>query len=289
MIKVNDPVYGTFELPALFDELLNTAAIQRLGKIHHSGAIFLVNPEITHTRLEHSIGVMLLIRVLGGSELEQVAGLVHDISHTVFSHVGDYIFDNAEETYHEQLFESVIKASEIPVILEKYGYHIDQLINGSFELLEQPLPHLCADRLDYTLRDSIHAKLITRQHARSFINTISTQDGKIVVNGATNAAWINHTFERLNKDFFNAPLYVYANQHLALIIRNFLKTGEIKETDLLKDDTFILNKIRSSTYGFEAIKGIKQHRDYPKFLKKGPSLKIKSRYLIASVAEEQLK
>ncbi|HEY0175824.1 MAG TPA: HD domain-containing protein, partial [Pedobacter sp.] len=92
MIKVNDPIYGTFELPEIFDDLLNSKAMQRLGKIHHSGAVFLVNPDICHTRLEHSIGVMLLIRMLGGTELEQIAGLLHDISHTAFSHVGDYVF-----------------------------------------------------------------------------------------------------------------------------------------------------------------------------------------------------
>lgn len=285
MIKVNDLIYGSFELPQIFDDLLNSKAVQRLGKIHHSGAIFLVNPEIAHTRLEHSIGVMLLIRLLGGTELEQIAGLLHDISHTTFSHVGDYIFGNLEETYHEQLYESVLRASDVPLILEKHGYSIDLLLGGNFSILEQPLPYLCADRVDYTLRDSIHARLITRQHARSFINTITLQDDQIVVKGIENADWVNHTFERLNKEFFNAPLYIYANQQLALVIRNFLKTGEIKEADLLKDDTFLLNKIRSTAYGYEAIKGIRQHKDFAKFLKKGASIKIKERYLMAPVAE----
>lgn len=284
MIKVNDLIYGTFELPGIFEDLIHTQAVQRLGKIHHSGAIFLVNPAIAHTRLEHSIGVMLLIRLLGGTELEQIAGLLHDISHTTFSHVGDYIFDNKEETYHELLYEKVLMASDIPAVLKKHGYDVCQLLQGRFPILEQPLPYLCADRVDYTLRDSIHARLITRQHARSFVHTITLQEDKIVVKGTENADWINHTFERLNKELFNAPLYVYANQELALIIRNYLKTGEIREEDLLKDDTYMLNKIRSTSYGYEAIKGIRQHRDFARFLKKGATLKIKERYLMAAVA-----
>lgn len=283
MIKVNDPIYGTFELPGIFDDLLNSKAVQRLDKIHHSGAIFLVNPAIRHTRLEHSIGVMLLIRMLGGTELEQIAGLLHDISHTAFSHVGDYVFDNIEETYHEQLYGAVIKGSDIPGILKKHGYQLEHLMKGSFSLLEQPLPDLCADRLDYTLRDSMHAKLITRQHARSFINHITIQDDKIVVKGEANAEWINHTFERLNRDLFNAPLYVYANQQLALLIREFLDKGEIEEKDLFRDDTYLLNKMRSTPHGVEAIKAIKQHKDYDKFLKKGASLSIKPRYLKAAI------
>jgi HD superfamily phosphohydrolase len=284
MIKVSDPIYGTFELPSIFDDLLHSKAVQRLGKIHHSGAIFLVNPEICHTRLEHSIGVMLLIRTLGGTELEQIAGLLHDVSHTAFSHVGDYVFDNKEETYHEQLFVSVLKGSDIPLILEKHGYHLDQLLQGGFPILEQPLPHLCADRLDYTLRDAMHARLITRGDARAFVSTVTLQEEKIVVKDEVNATWIDHIFVRLNKEVYNAPLYVYANQQLSLLIREFLTKGEIRESDLLKDDTFLLNKIRSTAHGFEAVKAIRQQKDYPRFLKKGASLRIKERFLKARVS-----
>lgn len=283
MIKVNDPIYGTVELPQIFEDLLNSKALNRLKKIHHSGAIFLVNPAICHSRLEHSIGVMLLIRFLGGSELEQVAGLLHDLSHTAFSHVSDYIFDNKEETYHEQLFESTLNGSEIPAILQNYGIDAGQILNGNFTILEQPLPLLCADRLDYTLRDAMHAKLISRSEAKSFLQSIVLQDGKIAVKNQQSAEWINQLFERINHEIYNAPLYVYANQELALLIKEFLRNGEIKETDLQKDDTFMLNKIRSIPYGFEAIKAIKQQKGYARFLKKGPSLKIKDRQLKAVV------
>lgn len=283
MIKVNDPIYGTFELPQVFEDLLQTTAVRRLEGIHHSGAIFLVNPDLSHNRLSHSIGVMLLIRILGGTELEQIAGLLHDLSHTAFSHVGDYVFDYKEEDYHEQQFESVLLSSEIPVILEKHGYTPAQLLDGNFTILEQPLPLLCADRLDYTLRDAMHARLITRQHAQSFLNAVILQEGMMVVKSGEYADWINHIFKRLNKEVFNAPLYVYANQQLAMLIRDFLKKGWIVEKDLMKDDTFLLNKIRSSASGYEAIKAIKQHTGYHEFLKKGAHISIKSRHLMAPV------
>lgn len=281
MIKVNDPIYGTFELPPIFEDLLNSKAVQRLAGIHHSGAIFLVNPKICHTRLEHSIGVMLLIRIMGGTELEQIAGLLHDISHTAFSHVGDYVFDNEEENYHEQLFESVLRNTTIADILEKYGYRLEQILSGSFSILEQPLPHLCADRLDYTLRDAMHAGIISRQEAKSFLHAITLNQGTIYVKNTTQAAWINTVFERLNREVFNAPLYVYANQQLAFLIRTSLEKDQISESDLLKDDTFLLNKLRSTTQGFEAIKAIKMHKGYAGFLKKGSSIKIKARQLNA--------
>jgi HD superfamily phosphohydrolase len=281
MIQLNDILYGNVELPAIFGDLLNTGTLKRLGGVHQSGAIFLVNPDLSHSRLEHSIGVMLLIKTLGGSELEQIAGLLHDVSHTAFSHVGDYVFENGEENYHEQIYAEVLLNSELPTILLKYGYHIDQILNGVFPILEQPLPHLCADRLDYTLRDALHGGLITRYSARQFLQHIKLQNGQIVVTDEGKADWINDTFKRLNDDLFNLPLYVYANQELASIIRGFLKSGFIKESDLLKDDTFLLNKIRSTNAGYEAIKAIKLHKGYTNFLKKGSALKIKPRKLKA--------
>nr|WP_121272741.1 HD domain-containing protein [Pedobacter schmidteae] len=281
MILINDILYGNVELPAVFDNLLNTDALRRLAGVHQSGAIFLVNPDMSHSRLEHSIGAMLLIRKLGGTELEQIAGLLHDVSHTAFSHVGDYVFENGEENYHEQVYAEVIMNSEIPDVLRKHGYHIDEILNGEFSILEQPQPHLCADRLDYTLRDALHGGLITRYSARLFLQYVTLRQGQIVVTDEEQADWIDHTFKRLNNEIFNLPLHVYANSELAVIIRDLLNSGFLKESDLFKDDTFLLNKIRSTNTGYEAIKAIKLHKGYTTFLRKGSNLKIKPRRLKA--------
>lgn len=284
MIKVSDLLYGNVELPVVFEDLLATSAMKRLAGIHQSGAIFLVNPDLSHSRLEHSIGVMLLIRMLGGTELEQIAGLLHDASHTAFSHVGDYVFRNREEDYHEEMFAEIMMGSEVPEVLVRHGYQLDQILDGTFPILEQPLPELCADRLDYTLRDGLHAGLITRQDAKLFLKHIRLQEGKIVVTDAAQVEWINHLFERLNKEVFNLPLHLYANQQMAVLIRDFLNNGFLTEADLFKDDTFLLNKIRSAALGYEAIKAIKQQKGYAAFLKKGSGLKTKLRNLKAMLS-----
>lgn len=85
-----DLLYGAVELPEAITTLLHTPPIQRLRGIHQGGAIVLANPTINHTRFDHSVGVMLLIRRLGGSLREQLAGLLHDVSHTAFSHLITY-------------------------------------------------------------------------------------------------------------------------------------------------------------------------------------------------------
>src|SRR5579872_5841205 len=88
---VHDDVYGTYNIhePVLID-LLQSSAVTRLKGIHQGGSAYLVMKRRDNTRFEHSVGVMSLIRCLGGSLHEQIAGLLHDVSHTAFSHVVDY-------------------------------------------------------------------------------------------------------------------------------------------------------------------------------------------------------
>ncbi|MDN3588776.1 HD domain-containing protein [Pedobacter aquatilis] len=281
MIQVNDFLYGKIDLPEIFDNLLNTEALKRLAGVHQSGAIYLVNPDICHSRLEHAIGVMMLIRKLGGSELEQIAGLLHDISHTAFSHVGDYVFDNTDEDYHEKVFAEILYNSEIPDVLLKYGYNANQIIYGEFNILEQPLPSLCADRLDYTLRDSFYAGLISRQRILTFLKSIELKDGKIAINSEDEVLWINQIFKRLNDEVFNLPLYLFANGKMAELIKFFLKKGILTEKDLFKTDTLLLNKIRSNYFGYETIKSIKQLKGFSEFIRHGAVPKVKTRTLNA--------
>ncbi|WP_421939128.1 HD domain-containing protein [Pedobacter sp.] len=279
MAQVNDFLYGTMELPQVFEDLLATAAMKRLAGIHQSGAIFLVNPDICHSRLEHAIGVTMLINWLGGSELEQIAGLLHDVSHTAFSHVGDYVFENLAEDFHEQVFEEVIVQSEIPKVLQQHGYDIQQIFQGKFDILEQPLPALCADRLDYTLRDAIHGGIISRQRARTFLKAITLKKGKIEIINQEEVLWINDVFKRLNNEVFKLPLHLYANGKMAALIKELMEKGLLNKADLFKTDTLLLNKIRSSTSGYEAVKAIKQLRGFSEFMKYGAVPQVKTRNL----------
>jgi len=281
MIQFNDFLYGKMYLPEVFSDLLKTDALKRLAGVHQSGAIFLVNPDICHSRLEHAVGVTMLIRMLGGSELEQIAGLLHDISHTAFSHVGDYVFDNTDEDYHEKVFAEILCKSEVPDVLLKHGYNVNQILYGTFDILEQALPALCADRLDYTLRDGVHGGIISRQRARQFLTAIVLKDGKIAVNTEIEATWINEAFEKLNNEVFKLPLHLYANGKMAELIKKFLNKGILVESDLFKTDTMLLNKIRTSYEGYKAIKSIKQLKGLDEFIRHGAVPKIKKRTLNA--------
>lgn len=245
-MQVTDVLYGTASVAPVVAELLVLPALQRLGRIHQGGGVFLVTPALQHTRLEHSIGVMLLLRRLGASEFEQVAGLVHDVSHTAFSHVVDYVLGNAAEDYHEQILEQVVATSGLAPVLQRYGYHLADILSATFPLLEQPLPRLCADRLDYTLRDLFYAGMLSHSEIQAFLATLTVTGNRIVVTSAAAARWIQHQYARLVNEFFHRPDLVFANHTLATILQQAIQAGVLSEADFLRDDQQVLDALQQA-------------------------------------------
>src|SRR5271170_653561 len=98
--------YGTFVVtePVLL-ELFDSESLARLKKIHQYGVNYFVKKGSPwYSRYEHSVGVWALLRRFGASLEEQVAGLLHDLSHTVFSHVGDLVFKR-ESAYTSSVYQ----------------------------------------------------------------------------------------------------------------------------------------------------------------------------------------
>ena len=154
---INDRIYGTTKIqePVLID-LIDSYPLQRLKGINQAGASQYAIKGKDVTRYEHSLGVMILLKKLNASLEEQIAGLLHDTPHTAFSHVIDFVFKSKNHDFHEKFHEEIITNSEIPTILKEYGFDTERFFNESnFPLLEKPLPDLCADRIDYTLRDLV--------------------------------------------------------------------------------------------------------------------------------------
>ncbi|MGO0062490.1 HD domain-containing protein [Brevibacillus fluminis] len=246
-MKLYDELYGQFEVEDVLAEIIHTKTIQRLKNIHQAGAAYLVNNEWNVTRYDHSLGVMLLIRKLGGTIEEQIAGLLHDVSHTAFSHVVDFVFDNKEQNYHETIFENVVMNSEIPAIVASYDFTIDDILNmDKWSILEQPLPKLCADRLDYTLRDMYYYFRATQEEVATFLDSLKMVNGEICVSSVEMAEWFTATYYKLVIDYFLSPRNVFSYHLLATIITLAFKKGVLHPDQLLLDDPAVLGIMKSS-------------------------------------------
>ncbi|KON87858.1 hypothetical protein AF332_14165 [Sporosarcina globispora] len=245
---IKDEIYGVYKLEKVLDELISSKPVQRLKGVHQGGASFLVNEKWNVTRYEHSIGVMLLIRRFGGSVEEQIAGLLHDVSHTAFSHVIDGVLKNEAEDYHEHIFERVVLESEIPAILKRHHINYEHILfdDSQWTLLEQPAPELCADRLDYTLRDMYRYGYISLEEAQNFLGQLTVVDGRIYISDIGAAEWFVKTYYKEVIDFFMDPLNIFANDSLAKVIKKSLEKNLLHLNDLLGQDEEVLVKIKQS-------------------------------------------
>lgn len=245
---VEDPVLGRHAVvePLLVD-LLATRAVRRLQGVHQAGAAYLVRSGRDASRHEHAVGVMLLLNRFGASLAEQAAGLIHDVSHTAFSHVADQVFDNRNESYHDQLFAELVLGSEIAAVFERHAIVLETVLDvHRWPLLERPLPDLCADRLDYTLRDLWHVGWINHDEIQSFLAALAVHDGQFVVTDLAAAVWFTEQYHRAVTELFMHPLELYANRRLADAIQAALHSRVLTSTDLLLEDTDVLDKLRAA-------------------------------------------
>ncbi len=251
MQRINDPVYGQagIDEPVLL-ELLQAAPIERLRGIHQAGASYLVRERGREvSRYDHCVGVMLLIRLLGGSVSEQVAGLLHDVSHTAFSHVIDYALERWSEDYHEQCFERLVNQSVLSEILHQHGMSsISLFAPEHWPLLEQPAPDLCADRIDYTLRELLSHQLITQSQIQSFLSALAIHEGKIVTRDGEAALWFTQIYAQLVGEIFMDPLETFANYQLAEALRVALQEGILQEKDLFLEDAQVLHLLSTADH-----------------------------------------
>ncbi len=242
---LHDPIYGSIMLdqPLLLD-LYHTQAVQRLAHIYQGGVTAFIRPERDATRLEHSLGVLAVLQRLGASLEEQAAGLLHDVPHTAFSHVIDFVFPNAEHTYHETHRDEVIAASDLPTCLAHYGLDWRHITNAdAYSLLEQPLPALCADRLDYFLRDGLALRLFSLTAAHALLESLCVLEGRIVLTDLAAARWLGEAFIAADDTIWCSVQEVGWYACMAEALRAALEVQMLNPSDLTGTDEALMTRL----------------------------------------------
>lgn len=244
-MKIDDRVYGEKEIEKqVILDLINSDPVQRLKKVHQAGPQPFFMDKKAMTRYEHSIGVFLLLRDHGAGIEEQIAGLLHDVPHTAFSHTADFVFDTEDHEYHDRFLEKVVRDSEIPEILERHGLDLEYILDEeNFGLLERDAPDLCADRIDYFLRDS---KSYGGWNVEKFVKSLTTHDGMFVLDNPEIAVEFAEKYAEADEKWWANPKEVVVIKIFAQALRKAIETGVMEEEELFKNDEEVLEKLRRS-------------------------------------------
>lgn len=254
-MKYTDRVYGEFEItePVIL-EIINGPSLQRLKGIDQAGYRPLwAKPDIKvgkydHTRFAHSLGVYFLLRKYGASLEEQIAGLIHDVSHSAFSHCIDYVLDSGSETEHDHqdnLFDDFIRKTEIPDIIKKYGLDLEYILDDeNFPLKEKGLPDLCADRVDYSLKTAVIFSELNEKDKGYFLENLDTENNNWVFKNFESAKKYAELFLRLNQVYYAGLSSAIMFRAVGDCLKYALQKGYISEADLYTTDKIVLEKIK---------------------------------------------
>ncbi|MBI3290728.1 HD domain-containing protein [Candidatus Falkowbacteria bacterium] len=246
---IKHKIYGRAEItePVLI-ELINSPALQRLKKIEQHGTwqVHKTWKKSNYfSRYTHSVGVMLLLRKFDASIAEQLHGLLHDVSHTVFSHVADFLFgkDPGKHDYQDSRLKKAFELQGINKILKKYGFSPPEfLADKYFPLAERKLPDLCADRIDYTLSDP-WAKAFYGADPKKILKNLTVYGNQFAFKSRRWAKEFARLYESHNRNNWCNPLQIAIFTISAQILREALNKKILAKEELYTTDDYVLKKL----------------------------------------------
>ncbi len=223
---IHDAIHGSFKFEGPTLKILDAPEMQRLNGIKQLGLGYLVFPGANHTRLEHSIGVGHVAGKMGEAlklpkiEIEtlKVAGMLHDLGHSPFSHTLEYLLHEKTKMDHMDITTKIIRGEidllegleiegreRIHEIISDYGIDIDtvcKMILGKTDekyslstyegqayfgaeknyLVNMISGPLDADQIDYLLRDAHYTGVAHGMiDVYRILNTLKIRNGELMI------------------------------------------------------------------------------------------------------------
>lgn len=148
--KILSPDY-----PDFLDKYINLPLLQRLkgiGLLCGTDWTALYKNRLYYSRLDHSKGVALIIWHFTHDKAQTIAGLLHDVSTPVFSHVSDFRKGDAlTQTATEAPNAAMIRNdAQLLKLLTDDGLTVEQVEDyHQYPIADNEIPQLSADRLEY--------------------------------------------------------------------------------------------------------------------------------------------
>lgn len=275
-MKYFDPIYDEIEIDEIaILEIFNSNFFQRLKDIKQGGYnyenLFFGRTLQQGNRFEHSVGCYILVKKFGAKLEERIAALIHDVSHTVFSHCVDYALSDLPEKqdFQDNAFLKYVAKTDIPNILKKYNLDLDYILNeDNFSLQENKLPDICADRLDYSLRDFIRYVGKEKKLCKYFVENLIVHNGSFVFKNKESALSFAKCFMELNKTYYSGKetaVMFFTNSNY---IKYALNKSFIEYDDLFLTESFVIDKINKNLENDSVLNNlwIQMNSDMSKFV-----------------------
>jgi HD superfamily phosphohydrolase len=225
--------------------------MQRLKGIDQSGPPRYFGPKLpAFSRYDHSIGVLVLLQRAKAPFEELVAGILHDSSYTAFSHVCDFLFAGGSimkytEVGYQDFSHVKFLEKHAKTLARSVGLSVSDLSTDNKPRLEQKLPDMCADRIQYNIHTGVILGRISQNEAAAIVQNLGYRDGKWFFTDPVLAKKFAKLSLHFTRHFWGAPWNVSMNVHLGKALKRAMHLGVITMDDLFSTDDAVLKKIRN--------------------------------------------
>ena len=245
------------EFPTVLRELIETEPMQRLQFVGmHCGCELTkisVYKKRKHNwlgdRLIHSIGVALITWNFTHSEKQAVAALFHDIATPAFAHTVDVMNGDAEqqESTETNTRKIIAESSEIQRILKKHKLTTEEVCDyHKYSIADNDQPKLSADRLEYTLENSLNLLGIdfsTIEKLYNSITVVTNSSGEQELAFSSKKWAITYTKYALQlAKVYQCPAVHYFMYKLSELLKVLVNEG----VDLMQPESEIVAKLETN-------------------------------------------
>jgi HD superfamily phosphohydrolase len=234
-------------------QLLESRAMQRLKQIDQSGPpayFFTEYPRFS--RYDHSVGVYALLKRFNVSEQEQIAGLLHDASHTVFSHVADSVFQTGEkrkESYQDSIHHWYLEQMDIKQTISSHALTLQDISpkNPQFTALEQAFPDMNADRIEYNLHTALVFADLSVADVEAILSSLRYENKKWYFTDTVNAQKFAKLSTYYTRNFWGASQNAAVYHVCTVLIKYALQNNIITKDEMhFGVDVDLISKLKMS-------------------------------------------
>jgi len=289
------------DIPRFILDFASTDAMARLKNIGMSCGLEYTSFPLykackPYTRFDHSVGVALIIWHFTLDMKQAVAGLFHDISTPVFAHVVDFLNHDhlQQESTEEETKEIISGSNQIQRLLTEYGLTVQDVCDyHRYPIADNDSPMLSADRLEYTLGNSVNYRFRTLKEVQAYYEDLTIVSNEL---GASEIAFRSKELAcafteaaLLNSKVYVADADRFSMQFLADILRYALDHNILREEDLYSTEPEVIARLQSCTptaslwkdlCGFSTTHRKNENPDLPRWI----SVPAKKRYVDPLVA-----
>jgi uncharacterized protein len=255
--KMSERLYSIYEkeIPSFLNSFLDAPSIRRIDHVGmHCGMEYTSFPFYKdlkkYSRMEHSLGVSLIIHHFSGDIRMSLSGLFHDIATPSFAHVIDFLHNDHEkqESTEERTADIIKKDKIIQKELKKRNIQNSEINDYHiYPIADNDSPKLSADRLEYTLHNFYNygfASLMEIKEMYDDLVVSINESGEPEIMFRSNGLAEKFTLLALkNGHVYTTDEDRYAMEYLAHVLHQAIERKIITEDDLYLTEEEVISRL----------------------------------------------